>query len=278
MHPSDLAPRVVTALALATAALGAVLALPEGALAVLAALISMGVYWEWLALSGVRAIPLRIGGVLLCAVACLVISSDTGGYRAAWIWLGLALWLGAFAWLRHAGFCANASLVGSLFKSTIGLLLALVMFTAATWVLEQPQGRFLLLYLIALVCTLDTLCYVLGNYAGGLARWPLIAPGVSPNKNFGVLLAALALTSVLGAGLLLAPWELGMGERVLVFAATMPALSFAAIGDLFSSLMKRHARVKDSGCVLPGHGGLVDRLDSLLAALPVFVATLLAFH
>ena len=273
MHPADLIPRLATSAVLAPAVLLAVLLLPDTWFALVCWVLAALVLWEWLALSGLRSLSFRVVWVASLAGGCWVMWRDATGWTLIGVWIGLSIWLGALIWLGHSHFCAGYSKVSLSLKAAVGWALSLAMFAALLWVSQQAQGRLRVLYLVAMICTLDTLCYLLGKYVPRLRRFPLIAPTISPNKNFGVLVVAALITSMIGAAILLFdPWGATAGQRVLLFVAAMSALPFGVVGDLFSSLMKRHALVKDSGQLLPGHGGVVDRLDSLLAALPVFVA------
>jgi phosphatidate cytidylyltransferase len=144
-----------------------------------------------------------------------------------------------------------------------------------TWLCEQPQGRYLLIFLISMVCALDSLCYLLGKFIRVLADRKPLAPKISPNKNLAVLAIAWCITAVISATILLVSQKAAPGRCLIILATTLVSLSFGVVGDLFCSLMKRQANVKDSGRMLPGHGGVMDRLDSLLAALPIFTAFLI---
>jgi phosphatidate cytidylyltransferase len=109
----------------------------------------------------------------------------------------------------------------------------------------------------------DIFAYFAGRSIGG----PKLAPKISPNKTWAGLIGGMAGAGVLGA---LAAWLLGLPTVFWFSGAPMGLL--AQLGDLYESSMKRKAGVKDSGSILPGHGGVLDRLDGLL---PVAVATLL---
>jgi phosphatidate cytidylyltransferase len=121
------------------------------------------------------------------------------------------------------------------------------------------------LFLGLVVAATDVGAYALGRTLGG----PRLAPTVSPNKTWagavGGLLSGMAVGGV--AGYALQPAEPGLPEAAVLAAGLLAVLAIA--GDLFESWMKRRCDVKDTSGLLPGHGGLLDRLDGLLAAAPV---------
>jgi len=116
----------------------------------------------------------------------------------------------------------------------------------------------------------DSGAYFAGRAFGGkLFRGRKLAPRISPNKTIEGLLGGIA-AGVLVA-LAMAPLAgATLPELPLVAAAAAATVLFSVVGDLFESLLKRHVGVKDSGTLIPGHGGVLDRLDSVLAALPAF--------
>jgi phosphatidate cytidylyltransferase len=272
----DLAPRLATSAILVPAAVALVLWLRPAGLALGAGVVALLVLWEWLALSGIGSRAVR--SLMLAAFACLAIATcaDAGGWARGWIFACAGWWALAPAWLGNARFgdCRAAGVVVA--KAAIGILLTSSMVAAIAWFAARRDGRLLLLLVIGLVCLLDSLCYALGR-AGRLSAGRLIAPQVNPHKNWGVLLVAFSLTAATAGGILFALGP-ALDRPMRVFAAAMAALASGVAGDLVASLMKRHARVKDSGALLPGHGGAIDRMDSMLAALPVFAAIQLFLH
>ena len=113
----------------------------------------------------------------------------------------------------------------------------------------------------------DTFAYLAGM------RWGRrkLAPSISPGKTWAGVYGGLAATAVVAA---IGGWLLGVQDLRLpaLVALALLCVCFSVVGDLFESLIKRHASVKDSGTLFPGHGGLFDRLDSVFAALPVWAA------
>jgi phosphatidate cytidylyltransferase len=146
--------------------------------------------------------------------------------------------------------------------ASIGVALVGLPAVALVWLRSVPElGLDLLLWLLIVVWTTDTAAYVVGRRVGG----PRLAPSISPGKTWsglggGVIGASLA--SVITA------WALGY-ERLIQFAGLGAVFAvLAQLGDLAESALKRRAGVKDSGSLIPGHGGVLDRVDGLLLTAP----------
>lgn len=146
-----------------------------------------------------------------------------------------------------------------------GFLYALVPALALLWIRERDaHGLYLLLWVFLVVWSTDIGAYFTGRSFGQRK----LAPSISPGKTVEGLYGGIAAATLIGGAWVLA---LGLGQSLLAFA---PLFAIAAqAGDLFESWMKRRAGVKDSGSWLPGHGGVLDRLDGLV---PVAVLTALA--
>lgn len=125
---------------------------------------------------------------------------------------------------------------------------------------RQSDGLLIAAWAMALVWACDIGAYFAGRSIGG----PKLAPAISPNKTWAGLIGGVIAAGLFGWALMVwagLPWQL---------AAASPALAvLAQIGDLYESALKRHAGVKDSGNVLPGHGGVLDRLDGLVPVAPI---------
>lgn len=123
-----------------------------------------------------------------------------------------------------------------------------------------------LTYMFVLVWAADSGAYFVGRKFGRRK----MAPNVSPNKSVEGLLGGLILTSFVIVGVQAYYLHLSLIQHVLFFLLSMVTVLGSVQGDLFESMIKRRAGVKDSGTILPGHGGILDRIDSLLAAAPIF--------
>jgi phosphatidate cytidylyltransferase len=136
---------------------------------------------------------------------------------------------------------------------------------ALLWLRHQPAfGRETILWIVACVWATDIGAYFIGSYAGG-AR---LAPSISPSKTWSGLVGGASATAVVSA---LCGLAVGAGETVTLALAGVGIALVAQAGDLLESAQKRRAGVKDSGRLIPGHGGILDRIDGLIAAL-VFIA------
>lgn len=135
--------------------------------------------------------------------------------------------------------------------------------------ISQIQGSWLLLYVLIIVWGADSGAYFVGRSFGKHK----LAPKVSPNKTWEGLIGGF-ITSILIALLFvtITPKQIMPTEMTLAYFIGLSVLTFIAsvMGDLFESLLKREASIKDSSNLLPGHGGILDRIDSLTAAVPVF--------
>jgi phosphatidate cytidylyltransferase len=274
--------RVLTALAIAPLAIAAVLLLPTPWIVAVTAVVFLMALWEWLRLAGIDDSLSR--GLLLLAnllvMAALVWASpnDSGGslvlFKLASV-AGVLWWLLAMLWLRNAGFATGNASHACMLKLAAGSLAVVPTWCALALIHASdpapspipgvPQGHVWLLLALMVVWAADTGAYFAGRRFGRRK----LAPAISPNKTveglagglLAAVLVAVALAPLAGATL---------AELPLVALVALLAAVFSVFGDLFESLLKRQAGVKDSGALLPGHGGMLDRVDGVLAALPMF--------
>jgi phosphatidate cytidylyltransferase len=142
---------------------------------------------------------------------------------------------------------------------------------ALIWLRGLPQvGLQIVVWLLAVVWTTDILAYLVGRKVGG----PRLAPSISPGKTWSGLCGGVLAAALAGA---VTAWAIG-SERLLHAAGLGGLLAIVSqIGDLIESTLKRRAGVKDSGTLIPGHGGVLDRLDGLILAAPVLALLGLVF-
>lgn len=256
--------RVITALLLAPLVLGAILFLPTSYLMPLVAAALLGGLWEWTRLIGIHS-PVARTLILLAHAALMAWLAWRGGPLFELVALaGVAWWLLALVWLRFPAFGKRDDSANRALKLGVGALLVIP--TWCAFALLHADAAAWALYGLMLVWAADTFAYFSGRRFGGAK----LAPSISPGKTwagfwgglFGVVVLALAMSPVLGVGLAQLP---------VFIAISLIAGLASVLGDLFESLIKRQAGAKDSGALLPGHGGVLDRIDSILAALPVFV-------
>lgn len=265
--------RILTAALLIPPVVAAVLWLPSLLLAaLLAVFLALGA-WEWSGLMGWRAPALRLLYVaLLLAVAGLLLFLLPSGDVVLAV-LGGAVVFWCLALLRVAAFQRGAVPgAASRWAGALGGLLLLVPAWFAVLVIHGagPWGPVLALVLLLLVWAADIGAYFAGRRFGRRR----LADRVSPGKTWEGLAGGLVAAVVVGLG---ASWVLGLGDWRLpsFLAVSIVTVLFSVLGDLVESMVKRRAGVKDSGGLLPGHGGILDRIDSLTAAAPVFALGLL---
>lgn len=252
--------RVLTAIALVLALLATMLWLPPVWAAAALVLVLALAAFEWTGLAGLESLAAKLGYVLLVAVVFVLLRMAASGLEALIAVLAAVLlwWFAALLWIVFAparGGRVAAAVAGLLTLAPTGL--------AASWLYAgSPRGPWLVLFVIALVGAADIGAFFAGRSFG---RVPL-APRVSPKKTWeGVIGGFVAATLV--------AWFANMFLKLpgaAFFALCVATVVLSIVGDLAESLLKRHAGLKDSGSVLPGHGGVLDRIDSLTAALPMW--------
>ena len=270
--------RLLAALIMAPIAILSVLFMPTPILAALSALLFLLALWEWLKLAEVddtlaRTILLVLNLALM--VALVWASRSTSGFSFVLFQLatviGVIWWLLAMIWMKHYRFASDHDSHARVFKLAAGTLAVVPAWCALVVIhADVPSGHGWLLLALFLVWSADTGAYFAGRKFGGkLFGGRKLAPRISPNKTIeglcGGLLLALVV-AMIGAPLAGATVD----QLPAVALVALATVGVSVIGDLFESMLKRHINVKDSGNLIPGHGGVLDRVDSVLAALPVF--------
>lgn len=259
--------RTITGLVLAPIGIAAVLLLPTAALAVFTSMTVLVAMWEWTRMSGFASRPVRSGVVAFVVLALFALWA-TRGEMLIWYLVIVAnvWWIVAFVWLRNISFGAAPTRENAAIKLVAGLLATLPAWVALNWIHSDPHGGpgWALLAMM-LVSVADTAAYFTGSRYGKKK----LCPQISPNKTIAGVYGALASGAILSA---IGGWLLhlrGLAWLALIALALVTVVA-SIVGDLFESLIKRQAGVKDSGTLFPGHGGMFDRLDGMFAALPVF--------
>lgn len=266
--------RVITALVLLAGLLAALFLLPASGWLVFASLICAVAAGEWAAMLGFGGVAQKTYGVLL-GLLCLAAGVVAGLHRpftVAPFGLAPVYGLSALFWIFCVPFWLRAKwrLPGRAGAALVGLVLLLPPSLAIAHL--RLISPWLLLGVMAAVWMADIAAYFTGRAFGRRK----LAPSISPGKSWEG--AAGAVVGVIAYGLVcLAMTVPGMSATQYVLA--IPALAgftaISIIGDLFESLIKRQAGVKDSGNLLPGHGGVLDRIDSLTSTLPIAALLLL---
>jgi phosphatidate cytidylyltransferase len=265
-----LAQRVTTALVL-LAILAAAVWAGGAALAEAIAILLGAAAYEWLRLAGHGR---RSSVLCAAALAGALLLLELTGRRPSAGLLTLMLGSATALWLVLAALVLNAAQRGGRVYASASTVLAPALLAAAWFAILAllAQGLTWLLSVLALVWLADIAAYFSGKAFGRRKLAPAISPGKTWEGVAGALMAVVGLAFGLAMALPTAPLfstrliqELGapLGALVLVWLVAMSVL-----GDLFESLLKRQAGVKDSGRLLPGHGGVLDRIDALLPVLP----------
>ena len=262
---SGLRQRVLTALVLIAALAVVLFALPSAATLVLVVVAILVGGWEWSAFVAPERPAVRAAFVALLALgiaAAWPMSGTRSGMLALLLCAGL-WWLLAVVWILR-----GPQRVGAALAAVAGIA-ALVPAAVALGRLrlEPVQGAWVLLFALLVVMAADVGAYFAGHRFGRLK----LAPGVSPGKTWEGVIGGLLFSLVVAAvGARLFGWPVAVVAPLAVGAA-----AFSVVGDLMESLMKRHSGLKDSGHLFPGHGGILDRFDSLTAGIPILTLGLL---
>jgi len=221
--------------------------------------------YEWARLSGVNNTPLRIVFALFVTLTSWLVPQYLADYILWLIYVAVLWWFSISYFLKFAKPKAASSDL-----KIDKLLIAFVVLPAAALAMQNihamPQGADWLFYALALVWVADIGAYFSGKKFGKNK----LAPNISPGKTKEGLVGAVIATSIYT---LIASYyfELDTDHSALLVLLSVILTFISVSGDLYFSFLKREAGLKDSGHILPGHGGILDRIDSVLAAMPVFL-------
>lgn len=271
--------RVITAVILSVLFLLALFYLPIPLFSAFVATAVLVGAWEWANLSGFGSTSQRIAYVTSIAVAIIAtgwylelpilapaFNPDIDKFRQVLLF-GCGWW--AAALLLVQGYPSSAVLWGHrLVRAAMGIVVLVSTWVAFTYVRSQEHGAWLVLLIVAVVASAD-----IGGYFFG-RRWGKhkLALAVSPGKTWEGFAGGVFCNLVLSFLI----WLVVGGSYGLLLAVILPTSLVSVLGDLFESMLKRHRGIKDSSALLPGHGGVLDRVDSLTAAAPVFALALLS--
>jgi phosphatidate cytidylyltransferase len=240
--------------------------------------------WEWGAFVGLKNIRSRVGylsvivSIILGLCLLLGITPTTESINLLGVlitsWLGLLFWIMTFSILKN--YPRNAERWNNKYKIlTMGILALLPAWVGLIQLKYLLAEGYLVLALVALVAAVDIGAYFAGKQFGHKK----LAPNVSPNKSWEGVWGGLGLCFLLNIVLI---WvlnnylqPLSALQIILLILSSLAVTFFDIIGDLFESMLKRNRHIKDSGALLPGHGGVLDRVDGLIAVTPSFVLIVL---
>lgn len=254
--------RIITAAILIPVVVALLFFLPPPAFCLLSGCFILAAAYEWTSLMQIRFMRSRILYLLLmlCAMVLLLFFPVPLILMAAFLWWLLALVM-VLIYPRGAAVWKNSKAI----KSLMGALVLLPCWLALNYIRNGNNGIYVLLFVFILIWGADSAAYFVGKQWGKTKLAPLVSPGKSIQGALGAIVFATVITLVAG-------WFSHPPLTVMLAAIALSILTvvFSILGDLFESMLKREAGLKDSGNILPGHGGLLDRIDSLTAAAPVY--------
>jgi len=275
--------RIITALILAPAAIAAIFYLPMTYFAgLLMAILAIGA-WEWARFMGITNTLQRLSyagtSTVLIALIWFMLPVEQSWFLISGLQIEITslLWLSVLWWLIAALFMFSypkTSAVWAKNKFIIAVFgwltlvptwLAFMVLRTNNYVMDEFQGAQLLMYLFMLVWSADIGAYFFGKAMGKHKLMPNVSPGKTIEGFLGGVVCAALLTIIVGFSL---DWS--SEEFITALLVTAVIASVSVLGDLTESMFKRQAGVKDSGTILPGHGGILDRIDSLTATAPIF--------
>lgn len=265
--------RILTALLLLPLAMVAIFALPVSWFLFLLALIMLGGSREYSRLAGLSG----QGAANVMLILQAVIFALLFQYREQWhnhitatLITSCALWM--FMFIRLSLFRPGSPMDGT--YRVVSAMTAIISLTtgwfALSWIRSQPEGSWLILLILLIVWSADTGAYFAGRTFGKRK----LAKNISPGKTIAGLIGGL-VTAPLVAFLAADLMPITHIEPALLIPLALITALVSTGGDLLISLHKRISGFKDSGNLLPGHGGILDRVDSLLVAAPFFALGLL---
>lgn len=261
--------RIITALILVSVFFGALFYLPLPLFHLLVGTAVLIAAWEWSNLAGLNHYAARVGYVLATGALLLLLGQLAGllaGQPDA-VWLqrilivGSAWWALALLWVQ--GFPSSALIWGSRpSRLVMGWLVLAPAWLALCYLRTEPLGQWLVIMVVAVVAGADIGGYFVGRRFGRRKLAIKVSPGKSWEGFWGGLAVNLVWVTALGL------W-LGEGRLLPLLAIIIPASLVSVLGDLLESMLKRYRGIKDSSQLLPGHGGVLDRIDSITAAAPL---------
>jgi phosphatidate cytidylyltransferase len=271
--------RLITALILAPLMIGGIFFLPIEQFAYFIGFIVTVAAWEWANLSGYSSPLVRIGYAGIVAAATFA----TGYFMARQTELAsLILAMGAFWWFVACILVMQYPKKVALWqakpvRAVLGLLVLIPMWVGFMTLKSQENSSLIIVYVMLLIWGADTGAYFAGKTWGNKK----LAPNVSPGKSWAGFWGGLATTGLIAIvfSLCVHYWLRPMtwADFALLAVMTFITAIISVMGDLVESMMKRHRGIKDSSQLLPGHGGVLDRIDSMASAVPVFAFFMLLF-
>ncbi len=275
--------RIITALLLAPATIAAIFYLPLMYFsALIIAVMAIGA-WEWGPLMGFSTKTRRIAFVATNVVLMVGLwmylpletlwlnANDLHSSIVNLLWLTVAWWVLSavltFSYPRYSDFWSKHRSVRGLFGwfTIVPTWLAFIILRSHEYQVDKYDGAQLIMFLFLMVWSADIGAYFVGKSIGKHKLMPNVSPGKTVEGFLGGIVFACILVNIAGISL---DWSLS--QHLTVVVVTVIITTISVLGDLNESMFKRQAGIKDSGSILPGHGGILDRIDSLTATAPIY--------
>ena len=257
--------RIITALILAPIVVFGILFLNPSWFSLFVGIMVVIASWEYCGLIKLGLISNK-SLYIIVILACVFLLAISPSILKVALYITLAWWIIAFfIVVSHP---KNSNLLNQ--NMTINLVNGLFLFVpmAASLAILHSQERSLVLLLLLYIWAADIGAYFSGRRFGNKK----LCPNVSPNKTWEGVCGGVFLAQVVAIAYVLSSIQIPIAKDFLVFCFLALIVSLVSVlGDLFESVLKRISNQKDSGSILPGHGGLLDRIDSLTASAPIFV-------
>lgn len=272
--------RIITALILAPLMLGGIFLLPVPQFGVFIGIIVTVAAWEWANMASITQPIGRFayaGTVALALVATSWLVAHNPTYQGAFLAVAGSWWLLALLFvLRYPKLTSLWS--GEATRALIGFCVLLPMWVGFMALKQSAHSSLLILFLMFVIWGADTGAYFAGKRWGKSKLAPQVSPGKSWAGFWGGLATALLVSLVFAyyCHQNIKPLDATSFLSLLLISAL--TMFSSVLGDLLESMFKRYRGIKDSSALLPGHGGVMDRIDSMTAAVPVFAGLLLLFQ
>lgn len=258
--------RIITAIVLLIIVIGVIYFTPPHVFQIAAALVLLAAAWEWGSLLGPRygSTAVKILLVVLTALVYFNVLVSSSHQWVLWVAAATVVW-GLLAIIAYNHKYTPAGFQYALLKALACILLLVPTLYALVTLRISSHGSALVFYALTLVFVNDIAAYFGGRFFGKHK----LASLVSPKKTWEGFACGMAAGIVWSIAVTAIFWSDSYSILSMVIVA-IPTLIAAVIGDLFISVLKRLVELKDTGSLLPGHGGLLDRIDAVIMAIPVF--------
>ncbi|WP_430459729.1 phosphatidate cytidylyltransferase [Thalassolituus sp. LLYu03] len=272
--------RVLTALVLAPIMIVGIFFLPLKQFAIFIAAIATIGAWEWANIAGYQKNWSRILYAFV-VFACLYVSArflrEHEEYLVYYLAAGTLWWIVAFALVKQYPGGTDVWAARPI-RALLGLCVLVPMWVGFMHLKQQPHSSLLIIYVMLIVWGADTGAYFAGRKWGKSKLAPHVSPGKSWAGFWGGLVTTLVVAAVFGWSIDTFVDPMSTRDALVFVAITVITMVISVLGDLVESMMKRHRGIKDSSSLLPGHGGVLDRIDSMAAAVPVFAFFMLVMN